>query len=251
MTREYVNGMPQNLKSLKQILKLAFARLELENLDNVCLVIGNTGCGKSTLLSALIHGSGALGLRYEDKVVRVDRKNTKVVRKLVGIDYTEEFLKENDNKGAFKIGHSAAKSETFLPSFYKVEMPNKESMIYIDIAGLQDTGTAMVEFVNQFINKKLFSIVKNLKIIIPIMHGIEKISRGGPLWEQLEILMNIFKKQMPLMSKSIIPVLTRLVVQDENFYLSEYKEELQSVFDERLQTYRDTITQNAKNCQDL
>ena len=62
-------------------------------------------------------------------------------------------------------------------------MANGQSMIYIDIAGLKDTGTAMVEFVNQFINKKLFSKVKNLKIIIPIKHGIESVNRGGPLWE--------------------------------------------------------------------
>ena len=43
----------------------------MEDLDNVCLVIGNTGCGKSTLLNALINGSGALGEYYEDKVIKV------------------------------------------------------------------------------------------------------------------------------------------------------------------------------------
>ena len=84
----------------------------------------------------------------------------------------------------------------------------------------------MVEFVNQFINKKLLSKVKNLKIIIPIKHGIESVNRGGPLWESLDVLMNIFKKQMPIMSKSIIPVLTQLNVKDDEFYLSQYKKDL-------------------------
>ena len=70
----------------------------MEDLDNVCLVIGNTGCGKSTLLNALIHGSGALSEYYEDKVVKVGfgkNKTQKTIRKLAGMDKKNEFLKKN------------------------------------------------------------------------------------------------------------------------------------------------------------
>jgi len=66
------------------------------------------------------------------------------------IDY-----KPNVDK-VFPIGHSLSQSETFFPGFH--ENPHEEGSHFVDIAGLEDTGTILIEYVNQFINKKVFSL---------------------------------------------------------------------------------------------
>ena len=76
----------------------------------------------------------------------------------------------------FKIGHKT-QSETFLPSFQKI--PDRENSYYIDMAGLNDTGGDLLEFTNQFINKKLFSFVKNMIFLIPFTYDTFKVARGG------------------------------------------------------------------------
>ena len=62
-------------------------------------------------------------------------------------------------------------------------MPKKDKYFIIDIAGLKDTGGDMLEFTNQFINKKLFNVIKKLVILIPFTADSIKIARGGPMIE--------------------------------------------------------------------
>ena len=116
-------------------------------------------------------------------------------------------------------------SETFLPTLQ--EIPGHENSYFVDIAGLKDTGGDLMEFINQFINKKLFGSIKNLKILIPITLTSIKVARGGPVTEQLEILMKTFQKNPSEMSKSIIPVLTKVNPKDEEFEFDSVKHDLQ------------------------
>lgn len=115
--------MKQSLQNLKKIVQLALARIEIEQIDDAVIVIGNTGCGKSTLLSALYHGSEALELKYENKRIQ-GRGGEKIRKVLVGIDYKDEFIQQQP--GAFEIGHSKVQSHTFLPTFQRVESDNDE-----------------------------------------------------------------------------------------------------------------------------
>ena len=49
-----------------------------------------------------------------------------------------------------------SKSMTFFPKFYA---DKKDNILYIDIAGLNDTGGEKIEIINQLITKKIFNVV--------------------------------------------------------------------------------------------
>lgn len=71
---------------------------------------------------------------------------------------------KNEKNIIMPIGHSLEKSETFFPILIK--SPQHE-FSYVDIAGLQDTGGSIMEYVNQFINKKIFSMAEKIRFIVP------------------------------------------------------------------------------------
>ena len=59
----------------------------------------------------------------------------------------------------FKIGHSKAVSETFMPEF-KNDFCN--NIMYGDIAGLQDTNGPLYDFINCFLVKKIFQLTEHV-----------------------------------------------------------------------------------------
>lgn len=129
-------------------------------MNDVIVALGNTGCGKSTLLSAMLMGSESL--TQKDIIDMVQRKKggkteqVQVKRKV--IDY------RNQKSVLMPIGHSLEKSETFIPILIKSPL---HDFSYVDIAGLQDTGGSIMEYVNQFINKKIFSMASKIRFIVP------------------------------------------------------------------------------------
>ena len=114
---------------------------------DVILALGNTGCGKSTMLNSLINGPSSL---------RTIRENKKTVIKSKD-DYKEEFL----------IGHSASKSQTFLPYFKQID----DKKFFADIAGFHDTCGDLIEFINCFVNKKIFLRANHVKFLFPVTHS--------------------------------------------------------------------------------
>ena len=52
-------------------------------------------------------------------------------------------------------------------------------MLYADIAGLMDTGGDLLEYINCFVNKKLFNIADKVKFLFPITFDSLKEERGG------------------------------------------------------------------------
>lgn len=186
LVRDFVKSMDANLQSLRRVLELGFTKISNHNIENGVFVLGNTGCGKSTLLSALVDGSEALEEKSVTLEIKVKKKGQEIIKKVQKrvIDYKDEVMQR-----AFKIGHNS-QSETFLPSFRAI--PNLENSYYIDLAGLGDTDGDMLEFSNQFINKKLFSLVKNVIVLIPFTATSLQDSRGGPLIKQLEVLIHTF-----------------------------------------------------------
>ena len=83
-------------------------------------------------------------------------------------------------------------------------------MIYSDIAGLMDTAGDLIEFVNCFMNKKIFNQAKRIKFIVPITKAQMKEVRGGPIVQQIEIILNLCSRSYSDVIKSIQPVITKV-----------------------------------------
>lgn len=82
------------------------------------VAIGNTGSGKSTMLSSIIYGTDAL---HETVVEQVLTRKKRKGREYVYEQYTKKkkVIDQKNVTGDFKIGHSLASSETFMPHFRK------------------------------------------------------------------------------------------------------------------------------------
>ena len=68
-------------------------------------------------------------------------------------DKKKTIIAPKSEQKFFKIGHSSASSETFIPEFY-IDLEYKKIMV--DIAGLSDTSGLMIELVNSLMNKFIF-----------------------------------------------------------------------------------------------
>lgn len=116
---------------------------------------------------------------------------------------------------------------------------------------MKDTDGDMLEFTNQFINKKLFGVIKNLVILIPFTPESISVSRGGLMIEQLEVLMNTFQKNPCEMSKSIIPVLTKVKPEDTEFDIDNLRNELSQIMSNNLDKYLKELKFIGEDTQDV
>lgn len=132
------------------------------------------------------------------------------------------------------IGHSLEKSETFIPILIKSP---QHDFSYVDIAGLQDTGGSIMEYVNQFINKKIFSMASKIRFIVPFTRDQIYDARGVQVAEQVTILLNIFHGDLAAMSKSVQPVVTKVKVSDDEFDLDHCRETLGRILDVCLENF--------------
>lgn len=152
--------------SIKKIL----TQIEHLNDEKAVILFGNTGCGKSTLILSMVYGSDALQEMFYDKQIRV-------------IDLKPEIKKKLDEQFGIQIGNDVSKSKTFIP---KIEF--LDYMVFVDIAGLKDTGQTLIEYVNRFILRCLFQKLKEVKFILPIQIQEFTINRANGVKEQLEEL---------------------------------------------------------------
>ena len=77
-------------------------------------------------------------------------------------------------KEDFLIGHSTTTSQTFLPCFKKLS----DDLFFADIAGFHDTSGELIEFINCFVNKKIFLRATQVKFLFPVTHSQITINRG-------------------------------------------------------------------------
>lgn len=134
INKQIIKELPCNLHNIARCLQVIFKQLKMIDSKNVILALGNTGCGKSTMLNSLINGSDSL------RTFRDKQKKKMVIQVKDG--FKEDFV----------IGHSTTSSQTFLPCFKKLS----EELFFADIAGFHDTSGDLVEFINCFVNKKIF-----------------------------------------------------------------------------------------------
>ena len=113
-------------------------------------------------------------------------------------------------------------------------------MIYSDIAGLMDTAGDLIEFVNCFMNKKIFNKAKRIKFIVPITKAQMKEVRGGPIVQQIEIILNLCSRSYSDVIKSIQPVITKVEQNPSEEEINEeddidiLKHNLKEIFDNYL-----------------
>ena len=74
-------------------------------------------------------------------------------------------VKEQMNS-QIKIGHSDFQSKTFMPTI--IENGSDDGSVYLDVAGLKDSGGKLFEYVNQFTVRYIFSLAQKVRIVIPI-----------------------------------------------------------------------------------
>ena len=67
----------------------------------------------------------------------------------------------------FKVGHSAAVSETFIPHFYE---DLKNDIVYADIAGLRDTDENIVPILCNFILIYIFRNAKSVRFLMTLTY---------------------------------------------------------------------------------
>lgn len=202
-------------------------------MSDVVLAIGNTGCGKSTLLSAIVFSPDALEKKMV--VTEVKQSNGNIVKKKQWVIDRKKY-----DSGLMKIGHSTNTSETFFPT--QIRDPNS-NLFYTDIAGLHDTGGQLMEYINQFINKKIFNLAKKVRILIPMT--IQQIydSRGQVVREQVEIVLGIFRGNIDKMPNAIIPIITKVKpvpkdYEENNFDMDQVRESLNGIFQNWLELYQ-------------
>lgn len=99
----------------------------------------------------------------------------KKVRKTIDIDPSKVPLDRS-----FRIGHSQAKSETFLPNML---FEKSSGNIYVDMAGLYDTSGDIIQLINWLLTKQVFNIVHSFHLIVPITISQIMDARGHEMHE--------------------------------------------------------------------
>lgn len=73
----------------------------------------------------------------------------------------------------------------------------------MDLAGLNDSGGELIEFVNQMINKKIFNNAKQVTFLITISIYSLLSERGNGIREQVDLFLKIFDGQLDTAKNSI------------------------------------------------
>ena len=231
LQKENVLQLYSNLTNIVAVLEKAFKHLKKLQGKNIILAVGNTGCGKSTLLSSLMYGPEALQLQKIQFQIQVPLQNGEMSTK----NKIKYVIEHSTPLKAFKIGHSDHESETFLPTY--VKWPTKD-IWFVDIAGLNDTGGELMDFCNTFIIKNIFQVAKSVKFIIPIPLAQINDSRGRGPREQIQVVQRMCSLSLEEMNKSILPVITKVKPNDENFDLDNVKHVMNEQFEQEVMTQR-------------
>ena len=159
-TKEEIKKMDCNFENLIPLLDLIFETFNMVEGADLLISVGNTGSGKSTMINSLMYGASTLEEKELEFQVRGHRGKMKKVQRRV-IEQKEEFRTKN----AFSIDHSEIESSTLIPSFVRDET---NSLIYADVAGLNDLNNEFIDFINAFIDRYIFLKAENVRFLVPI-----------------------------------------------------------------------------------
>ena len=80
-------------------------------------------------------------------------------------------------------------------------------------------------------------MVDNMVILIPFTVGSLSEARGGGMIQQLEILLKSFQKSPKEMTKSIIPIVTKVNPEDKHLNIETIRHDLEEVMSKNLELY--------------
>ena len=103
---------------------------------------------------------------------------------------------------------------------------NATNTIYVDIAGQQDTGGELIEFINIFVTKELFRRAKSVRFLVPIPQAQVSDARGKGPREQIKVIQRICEADLSMMIDAIQPVITRVKVGDDEFDIENTRDTL-------------------------
>lgn len=220
--------MECTLVNLAMVLKKVFERLNAAENADLVLAIGNTGCGKSTMLTSIVFGPGHLEEVTKKVPTPMKRKDPKTKEYVEEIKYVSRTVIEQSPEiqaqDIFKVGHSNAISETFIPQF---SFDNKSRLMYGDIAGLLDSGGDFMQFINSFMNHVIFKKSRTVRFLVTLSPAQIKNDRGAGSRVLFEQVRGVCNKNLLLMVNSILPVITKVKPkQDENVDLDDLRNTL-------------------------
>ena len=185
--------MGKSLVTLVETLTKAFQQFEAAENADIVLAIGNTGCGKSTMLSSLVDGPSSLQIKtikeeldVLDNPESTDMKSKQMQRRTTVKSRT--IIEKREVSNYFQIGHSQSQSETFYPTF---QFEKSSDLLFIDIAGLNDTGGTQIELINRLMLKNIIARCKSVRILLPITYYQLHTSRGTSLRPHLHTLCSL------------------------------------------------------------
>lgn len=107
-----------------------------------------------------------------------------------------------------------------------------------------DTSGDLIDYVNCFMNKKIFNQSKKVKFIVPMSRAQLEENRGGLIVQQIEIILNICSQSYTDVIKSVQPVMTKFELNPSDEDVNEdddidvVKGRLKEIFDNYVRNYR-------------
>ena len=234
-SRDKVKALDVSLKQLVICLKEALNGVSQVNGKDIIVCLGNTGSGKTTMVNSLVHGPESLEIMEIKEKVKVKKGKTKEVKKMV-IEQKEEFKA----KKLLKIGHSSALSETFRPD---TVANDKTGLMFVDVAGFEDSGSPLVELVNMFVNKHIFNISKSISFLMTITMNEVTNNRGQSVRELVNVLNVMCPSELSTLKDAVIPILTKSKPGDQEVDIDEVRSSVEASltdeFEKILQTIQD------------
>jgi hypothetical protein len=152
------------------------------------------------------------------------------------IEQKEEF----NAKKLLKIGHSSALSETFRPD---TVVNDKTGLMFVDVAGFEDSGSPLVELVNMFVNKHIFNISKSISFLMTITMNEVTNNRGQSVRELVNVLNVMCPSELSTLKDAVIPILTKSKPGDQEVDIDEVRSSVEASltdeFEKILQTIQD------------
>lgn len=81
--------------------------------------------------------------------------------------------------------------------------------MFADIAGLMDSDGELFDYINCFVNKKLFTLSNQVKVLFPVPFDQLKLNRCGSVLQQVGILQNMCDESPDQMIQSVMPIITK------------------------------------------
>ena len=101
---------------------------------------------------------------------------------------------------------------TFLPHF---QYAQEHDTVFADVAGLHDTDGDLIDYVNGFVNKKIFNIANKISFIVPFTQTQLRDARGKHILSHIHLILALCThNRYAELIEAIQPVMTKCPIPD-------------------------------------